>query len=169
LQDNGIESPRPSANDPSWPDFASLSFSPRVVSLLDVVEHFPGDSVAKLFHDLASALPQLEWVVVKVPISSGILFRVAHALRAKVPGPYRQLFQVGTFPPHYHYFTLRSLKRLLESTGYEVARVVKDADVDNVFHRIEALASLPGGGLAARAIRLFPADSAIAFARRKSA
>jgi hypothetical protein len=168
LEQNGIESLPSSGTDPHWPDFASLSFSPRVVSLLDVAEHFPGDRVSTLFRDLSAALPTLEWLVVKVPVSSGVLYRGAHALRFKFPGPYRQLYQVGTFPPHYHYFTTRSLRYLIEKAGYDVACVVEDADVDNLFHRMGRLSVLPGGGLAARALRLFPADSAILFARRRS-
>jgi hypothetical protein len=167
LAEQGIEVAQPSAADALLPDFDSLSFPPRIMSFLDVVEHFAGEQAFRLLQGLSAALPSLEWLVIKVPISSGFLYRTAHMLRRIAPGPYRQLYQVGTFPPHYHYFNVGSLTHLIEKVGYEIVRVVRDPDVDNLFHRIPALSSVPGGALVTRAIRVLPQDTAIAFARRK--
>src|SRR5207237_9967485 len=65
----------------------------EVITLLDVIEHFrPDDLVPRL-----SAL-KADLMIIKVPTSSGLLYRLArgHALE--------QLYQVGTEPPHHHYF-----------------------------------------------------------------
>ena len=164
-REQGFEVAEPLAGDPFWPDWRSFSFSPRIVSLLDVLEHFPAGQARALLGRLRAELPTLEWIVVKVPVSEGILYRTAHALRRLQPGLFAQLYQVGTFPPHYHYFNRRSLRALLEQTGHDVVDLLADHDVDNIFHRIEGLAWLPGGASATRLIRLFPADSAVAFAR----
>lgn len=92
-----------------------LSFRPRVMTLLDVVEHFPADRLFSMFAEILDALrPEIQLVVVKVPVADGILYRLARFLaRARVYGPLEQLYQVGTYPPHLNYFTRRSLDRFL--------------------------------------------------------
>ncbi len=157
-----VAKPLPTAAD--WPDFATLDYEPEVVSLLDVVEHLDGSGAERALQRLRAELPALGWLIVKVPSSDGVLYRTSRALAGLAPGPYEQLYQVGTLPPHYHYFNPRSLARLLERSGYDVRALLFDRDVDNLFHRIGSLRRLPGGGLAARAVGMFPNDSVIAFA-----
>lgn len=165
LRERGFEGAESLAESPQWPNWSSLSFAPSVASALDVVEHFPRHSATAALRRLGAELPSLRWLIVKVPISNGVMYRAARALRRIYPGPYRQMYQVGTSPPHHHYFSIRSFRLLLASAGFEVAEMWTDPDVDNLFHRIPRLARLPGGAFAARAIQVFPGDSAIAFAR----
>jgi hypothetical protein len=148
-----------------WPDWSTLPGPPDYVSLLDVLEHFEGGEARAALVRLRAELPALRAVVVKVPTSEGVFFRAARALAAAAPGAYRQLFQVGTFPPHWHYFCRGSLERLLADAGFETIASWTDRDVDNLFHRIPAIASWPGGALAAGAVRLLPADALIVVAR----
>jgi len=95
----------------------SLSFRPRVLSLLDVIEHFPYERLSSMFAAIVDQLrPELELVVVKVPVADGLLYRTAGLLaRARLFGPLEQLYQVGTFPPHFSYFTRRSLGEFLSA------------------------------------------------------
>ena len=165
LAAEGYQVAQPRGGEPSWPDWASLPFAPRVISALDVIEHLPGADAGEALRRFRVELPRLTWLVVKVPISDGVLYRTARTARRLFPLPYRHLYQVGTSPPHYHYFSPRSLRTLLERAGFHVTDFWTDHDVDNLFHRIPPLAHLPGGEHAARAIRLFPADAAIAVAR----
>jgi hypothetical protein len=111
-------------------DVAKLPFRPRIVTLLDVIEHFPPERQAEWLGGIIAHAA--DGVVVKVPSSGGFLFRLARALaRAGVArGPLRQLYQAGTFPPHYHYFGAESLRRLLERGGLEVVAVVRDLDFE---------------------------------------
>jgi len=166
LRDEGFEIARPSAADPGWPDWSSLGAAPRRLGLLDVIEHFPDEGPRRVLERLRAELPTLEAIVVKVPVAEGALFQAARALRPLAGGPYRQLFQVGTHPPHYHYFCWRSLEMLLEQSGFRLVDLWPDADVDDLFQRIPPIARWPGGAWAARAVRLFPADALVAIARR---
>lgn len=165
LEGKGIPMAKPSAADPYWPDWESLPFVPGVVSLLDVAEHFEGEGVRVLLRRMLAEVPDLKWIVIKVPVSEGILFRAARAMKALAPGPYRQLFQVGTYPPHFHYFSNESLIRLLKELGLKIELSWPDPDLDNLFHRIPALGFLPGGRWAARFFRLFHGDTRIVCAR----
>ena len=165
LRERSILAAEPRTDDPLWPDWASLPFSPRVVSLLDVIEHIAERGAERLLQRLRQELPALEWVVLKVPASEGVLYRTAQALRYAFPGLYLQLYQVGTSPPHHHYFSHHSLHSLVANAGYSVVDLMLDHDIDNVFQRVESLAWLPGGTLPTRLIRLGPADSVIVFAK----
>lgn len=97
----------------------TLSFRPRILTLLDVIEHFAAERLPAMFRDIVEQLrPELELIVIKVPVSDGLLYRTAGLLaRARVFGPLDQLYQVGTFPPHFSYFSRRSLGELLSAHG----------------------------------------------------
>jgi hypothetical protein len=99
-----------------------LSFRPRVLTLLDVIEHLPIDRLSAMFAEIVGELrPELELVVVKVPVADGLLYRVARVLaRIRVFGPLDQLYQVGTEPPHLGYFTRRSLDTFLSAKNLQV-------------------------------------------------
>lgn len=148
-----------------WPDWESLPFAPRVVSLLDVLEHFPAEQALGSIQRIVRDLPDLKWLVIKVPVSDGVLFRIANSLKGLSPGIYAQLFQAGTFPPHFHYFSRASLGRFLRNAGLKVEMKWEDSDLDNLFHRIPSLAFMPGGALAAKAIGAFPGDTELVCAR----
>jgi hypothetical protein len=97
----------------------ALPFRPRVLAFLDVIEHFPAERLSPMFAGIVDELrPELELVVIKVPVTDGLLYRTASALaNVKVIGPLEQLYQVGTFPPHHSYFSRRSLAAFLTRHG----------------------------------------------------
>lgn len=130
----GIEALR-LAEDESGPAvLPRLSFRPRVLTLLDVVEHFPPE---RLQHRLRSIVEGcgdgLEFVAMKVPVA-GTLYGAAAALsRAGAPGLLRQLYQGGTWPPHFNYFSRTSAERLLESAGLSIVERAGDPDFEPDF------------------------------------
>jgi hypothetical protein len=128
-------------------DASTLQFPPTVLTLLDVVEHFPVEGftsrLARLFDTLR---PTLKWVVIKVPVSDGMLFRTASiASRVGLHGPLHQLFQVGTTPPHRHYFSRGSLRLLTERLGLQMVELLADPDFEPeaLADRIHLLRSAP--------------------------
>ena len=106
------------------------AFRPDLLSLLDVIEHFPAMETMERLRALTSALEPL-LVIVKVPVSQGLLYRLACAAASLgVPGPLEQLYQVGTDPPHQSYFSRRSLSLLIERAGLELVHVERERDFD---------------------------------------
>ncbi len=132
------------------PVFQKLPFRPRVLTMLDVVEHFPPDQLNEVLGNVLRGLrPELELVVIKVPDAGGLFYRGAQLLaRAGIAGPIEQLYQVGTNPPHFSYFTHRSMRRLLESLGLTVLGVRGDRDFEpaSLGQRARALAGMPAVG-----------------------
>jgi SAM-dependent methyltransferase len=112
-------------------DLGQLPFVPRAITLLDVIEHFPGDLATRL-RPWIDALPAgVELIAIKVPVRDGLLFSMARAARRfGVAGLGQQLFQVGTYPAHYQYFSRRSLEGLLARLGLERLVVVDDLDFE---------------------------------------
>ena len=156
-------------------DSSALPFRPQVLTLLDVIEHFPVDRVRDVIAGLADRLqPDLQLLLVKVPVSSGLLHRIASALsRAGVTGPLEQLYQVGTSPPHFSYFSRSSLERLLTQCGFKVVGWAGDCDFepDGLADRIRVLSRLPrwvahgfGSTLAATARALHMEDALVCVA-----
>lgn len=124
LREHGVEGVLiPPPSDTAWDlRLGALSFRPRILSFLDVIEHFAVDRLPAMFADVVDQLrPDVELVVVKVPVADGLLYRTARLLaRSRMYGPLDQLYQVGTFPPHYSYFTRRSLGEFLAAHGLRV-------------------------------------------------
>lgn len=122
------------APDPqTWREsFAALSFRPRVLTLLDVIEHFPASDVVRYVEQaVASTGRSLELVVIKVPVSSGLLYVVASILaRLGASGPLRQLYQVGTEPPHTNYFSDDSLGLLMRRCGLRTRSEMRDREFE---------------------------------------
>ena len=108
-----------------------LSFRPRVLCLLDVVEHLPPDRLEARLREIVSACGEdLELVMAKVPVA-GLLYTGASALfRLGVPGPLLQLYQAGTWPPHFNYFSPASAERLFAAAGLSVIARVGDPDFE---------------------------------------
>ena len=108
----------------------NLSFRPRILTFLDVLEHVPPDEVAAALRDILDACRGFELVVVKVPVR-GLLHGLARFVsRFGVHGPIRQLYQVGTWPPHLSYFSGRSMQTLLEGAGLAVTERIGDPDFE---------------------------------------
>ncbi|NNB84922.1 methyltransferase domain-containing protein [Corallococcus exiguus] len=153
-----------------------LPFRPRILTLLDVVEHFPGAHLTDMVRHLVTQLaPELEWVVLKVPVASGLLYRVSRAMAGVASsGLLEQLYQAGTFPPHESYFTHDSMEALLPRVGLERVDAFGDLDfeADSLADRAHALRKLPrplvslaGQGLGAVARGLSLEDAGIFIAR----
>jgi hypothetical protein len=131
LTASGIEA-RQMAEDESASDtLACLSFRPRVVTLLDVVEHFPPDELRARLRSIVDACREdLEIVAMKVPVA-GLLYGGASLLaRSGAPRLLSQLYQVGTWPPHLNYFSTTSAERLLTTAGLRVVDRIGDPDFE---------------------------------------
>lgn len=126
-----------------------LPFRPRVVTLLDVVEHFPPEEISNVLASLLREIgPQLQLLVVKVPVADGVLYRVSRALASGlVSGPIEQLYQVGTFPPHFSYFTRASMRCLIARHAMWILAEdgISEIDRETVSGRVAALRRLPPG------------------------
>lgn len=109
-----------------------LSFRPSILTFLDVIEHLPAATIAERLSELIEpAMSSLRLIVVKVPSSRGILYRIATGLsRLGFPGPLEQLYQAGSDPPHMSYFSQRSLTMLLERCGFERVGQLDDPDFE---------------------------------------
>ena len=123
-------------------DYSSI----RVVSFLDVIEHFPPELCVSNIKYILSQMSQLEKVVIKVPYSRGLFFRISMSL-AKL-GKFsllEQLFQVGTYPPHFQVFNEVSLRRVLESLELKPIKWIVDPDfeADSFGQRVKLLSMLP--------------------------
>jgi hypothetical protein len=165
--------------DLGWkPPFDKLYFKPRVLVFLDVLEHFhPEYAISLLSSLIREAGSQLELVVVKVPNCSGIVYRVAVALsRIGVAGPLDQLYQAGTYPPHFSYFSDRSLTIFLERCGFTPSEKKGDRDfeVTSFGDRIQSFKIIPylilklvGASLALAGYLTGWHDSLIVVARKK--
>jgi hypothetical protein len=127
-----------------------LPFRPRILTLLDVVEHFTPDRLRPTMASILLGLqPGLELVVIKVPDAGGLLYRTARLLLgAGAEAPIEQLYQVGTDPPHWNYFSRRSMCRFLESMGLVVlaTRGDRDFEASSLAQRARALAGKPALG-----------------------
>jgi hypothetical protein len=176
LEASGIEAHRLLEDEAGAEVLSRLSFHPRVVSLLDVLEHFPPERLQTRLRSIVDASEkELELVVVKVPVA-GLLYATAAVLcHAGAPGLLRQLYQVGTSPPHFNYFSLSSAEMLLASAGLSVIERVGDPDFepDCLGQRIGAtrpvvrtLARIGGGALSATIRITGRFDSAIFLAVR---
>lgn len=121
--------------DPELPfeklDLSMLPFVPEAITFLDVIEHFPGDLGARLERFVRRLPRAVRFLVFKVPVRDGLLFSLADlGRRGGVQAPGRQLFQTGTYPPHYQYFSRRSLSGLVEKLGLLTRFVIDDLDFE---------------------------------------
>jgi hypothetical protein len=149
------------------------SFRTEVLSALDVIEHFPVAQLRIRVQELV-ALFRPTLMIVKVPVSSGLLYRTATLLaRLGASAPLEQLYQVGTHPPHLSYFSQRSLELLLAQCSLEIVERWRDLDFEpaelgrrvHMLRRLRRLATLPAIIAARAAAALGLQDSLIVIAR----
>lgn len=152
----------------------NLSFRPRVLTLLDVIEHFPTETVPRYISSAVESIgPTLELVVVKVPSNQGLLYRISQAsARFGKTRLLEQLFQADTYPPHFHYFSKNSLDTLRRSLKWDAVASGSDLDFEpgSLAGRLRSkkmlsatFANLAGHLLALTARGLGMCDSQIAF------
>ena len=138
-----------------------------MLTLLDIIEHFPPDELLERLKSLVSV--ELQLVVIKVPTSSGLFYRMATAMRKSgAPTMLERLYQAGTWPPHYHYFSHRSLGALVARAGLRLIEAHRDRDFEpsvlakRVGMRLpRPLVYLGGVGVAVAASALHMEDSLI--------
>ncbi|MEY2932570.1 MAG: hypothetical protein RL033_3319 [Pseudomonadota bacterium] len=178
LAQRGINSVRLHEQEPfERLDFTQLGFTPDVISFLDVIEHFPGDLATRLKPWVQRLPASVRWLVFKVPVSDGLMFGMANqARKLGVGGLCQQLFQVGTFPPHYQYFSRRSLARFVSSLGLDTLDTLDDLDFEpaelggrltSTLPWIRLLGGVAGHVLGGAATALRRADSRILIAARR--
>jgi Zn ribbon nucleic-acid-binding protein len=152
LAGSGIEAGLLAADETGSDALARLTFRPRVVTLLDVVEHFPPETLRSRLRSIVAACgPELEIVAMKVPVA-GLLYGAAASLcAAGAPRLLGQLYQAGTWPPHFNYFSRTSAARLLESAGLAVVARAGDPDFEPDFLGSRVGATGPAARAMARA------------------
>jgi SAM-dependent methyltransferase len=91
-----------------------------IIALNCVFEHVP--DIRAMIADFDRHLAPGGSVMINVPMSSGIMFRVARALyRGGVRYPFDRLWQKGFVSPHLHYFDRDNLARLFAGAGFDLA------------------------------------------------
>lgn len=142
----GIEILSRSDREESFVPIERLTFAPRVITFLDVIEHFPPDRCQAILESLLAAIgPQLELVVIKVPVP-GFLYGMAVTLsKLGRPEALEQMYQVGTSPPHLSYFSRRSMRGLIASCGLSLTLERGDLDFEpeSLASRARAARRLP--------------------------
>ena len=73
-----------------------------------------------------------EYLIIKIPSRDGLLFNIAYFLaKFKIHNKFlHQLLQVGTFPPHYFYFSKKGLLELFSKFNYEPIHISSDLDYE---------------------------------------
>jgi SAM-dependent methyltransferase len=160
----------PAALDPAA-QYQALVFN-------DVFEHLP--DIGRIADAIAHHAAEGGWVVVNLPVSEGLLFRIARRLaQLGFSGPYRRLWQVGMPSPHMSYFSHRALISLFASRGFELvgSAPLQSIDTASLFERIRydrqiglpaALAYYATAAVLAPALPFLPADISF-FVFRKAA
>ncbi len=113
-----------------------------VISMLDVMEHIPADSLPDFARMIRRKLRPGGLCVLKVPSTEGLYFLVAHSLvrfvRPLTSGVIKRLWQSEYEFPHTVYFNQQTLKRFLCNHGFEIleARHIEDVPNETVIARL---------------------------------
>lgn len=110
-----------------------------VLSVLDVLEHLEDmHDFAELAHTKCRRL-----LVVKVPSSDGLFFRLAHALRLR--SLVERLWQANYDDPHRVYFNERTLRAFLERHRFEIVSThyLEEIETNTVVDRLTLDGAIP--------------------------
>ena len=124
--------------DGYFPDSLNKSYIFDVIIFNDVFEHIPDiDRIAEACKD---HLVTGGAIVINLPNSDGILFRIAKNLyRIGIRSPWERLWQKMFNTPHLHYFNPKSLSKFLNKHGYHQVTKVTMLDtftLDGLWERI---------------------------------
>ncbi len=112
-----------------------------IIIFNDVFEHIPRSS--QLIQRCGELLHKDGLLVINCPVNSGVFFRVAKAMdRMGMSEAFTRLWQLNTNSPHIHYFSEKSLVRLLEINGFKlVEKPLKMVDLDkkSIADRVHAV------------------------------
>ena len=107
----------------------------------DVFEHIPGS--ARLLLRCAQLLRKDGLLVINCPVNTGVFFRVGKAMdRLGMSEAFQRLWQINTGSPHVHYFSEKSLIRLLGMNGFAlVGKPLKMVvlDKESIADRVRAV------------------------------
>lgn len=94
-----------------------------VISMLDVLEHIPPEDLNELARMINRKLRPEGLLVIKVPSTDGLYFRLAHGLlpisRSTASGFVKRLWQCDYEYPHTVYFNEETIKLFLQNNGFE--------------------------------------------------
>lgn len=104
----------------------------QIFAALDVIEHFPKSNLKNWLKMILKKFSYPKYLIIKVPSRNGFLFNFAYFL-AKFKlfkKPLYQLLQVGTYPPHYFYFSEKGLINLFSFLNYIPIYKMNDLDYE---------------------------------------
>lgn len=108
-----------------------LSFKPQFISLMDVIEHVPPSEITSELKHLEQLLVKGGFLIVKVPRNQGFFYRLSFLLsKFNLPRFFHQLWQVGTTPPHFIYFSDLGFNLFLAKFG-KIEKLIHDPDVED--------------------------------------
>lgn len=88
-----------------------------VITFNDVLEHIP--DIERIINGCKKHLNQNGIVVINIPNSNGVLFKLAKVLhKFRISGPWDRLWQKMFYTPHLHYFNPESLSKLMIKNGF---------------------------------------------------
>jgi len=100
-----------------FPDDLSVNKQYDLIVFNDVLEHLPNPR--QVLRDVRSRLSDKGLLIVNLPSSRGLLFRLATVLtNVRIRGPHDRLWQVGFPSPHLSYFHPDGLAGLALSEGF---------------------------------------------------
>lgn len=99
-----------------FPENLILSIKYDIIIFNDVLEHIP--DINETILACKNFLKENGLLIINIPNSSGILFKVAKILgHLKIYGPWKRLWQEMFHTPHLHYFNSSSLEMLVNNNG----------------------------------------------------
>ena len=102
-----------------FPDALDTGTTFDAIFFNDVFEHMP--NVNAVAESLKRHTGDRGWAVINLPVSGGIIFRIARLLaRVGNRGPYRRLWQADMPSPHLSYFSASNIEKLFEKHGFEL-------------------------------------------------
>jgi 2-polyprenyl-3-methyl-5-hydroxy-6-metoxy-1,4-benzoquinol methylase len=123
--------------------------SADIISMLDVLEHIPADTLPEFAWMLHRKLKPHGFWLIKVPSTEGLYYTVAHALLpyagSLLAGIIKRLWQSEYEYPHTVYFNRNSLGLFLANHGYEVAatRYLPEVPNSTVMDRLRMDNTIP--------------------------
>ena len=98
-----------------------ITIDSNVVILSHIIEHI--DNPKNLINYLGKQ--NIEYLIIEVPSSNGLIFKVSKLLlRFNIFFIWDRLWQKNSNSPHLHYFSDKSIYKLLEDLNFEVVKTV---------------------------------------------
>lgn len=122
----------------------------------DVIEHIPDCNY--VVESCAKRIKTGGYLIINVPLSTGVLFRIASHLNwfGRIGANYLRLWQIRTNSPHIYYFNNKNIKLLGEKHGFsEICHFKLDTlDKDTIYERIATVEGEKGGKIKAKILKI---------------